>query len=112
MGGQGSTFVGSDDHAPSVDAARTAAADAGVADRGTFEVASAQTVTGGTFGLACLFDCPHDMSDPVGRFLYAASATICTPNAVARKRRGCAQGGCPGHNVRSRRCQTDVATLV
>jgi SAM-dependent methyltransferase len=61
-----STFVGSDYHAPSVDAARKAASEAGVADRVTFEVQSAQGFSGGPFDLIAVFDSLHDMGDPVG----------------------------------------------
>jgi SAM-dependent methyltransferase len=59
-----STFVGFDYHQASIEAARKAAADAGVADRCTFEVASA-TDYPGTYDLVCHFDCLHDMGDPV-----------------------------------------------
>jgi 2-polyprenyl-3-methyl-5-hydroxy-6-metoxy-1,4-benzoquinol methylase len=59
-----SEFVGSDYHAPSIEMARKAAADAGVANC-AFEVASAKEYTG-TFELVCHFDCLHDMGDPVG----------------------------------------------
>jgi SAM-dependent methyltransferase len=61
-----STFVGWDYHAESVEHARKAAADAGVADRVRFEVGSAKDVTGGPYDLVALFDCLHDMGDPVG----------------------------------------------
>jgi 2-polyprenyl-3-methyl-5-hydroxy-6-metoxy-1,4-benzoquinol methylase len=61
-----STFVGTDYHGPSVDAARKAASEAGVADRATFEKQSAQELTGGPYDLVCLFDCLHDMGDPLG----------------------------------------------
>jgi SAM-dependent methyltransferase len=61
-----STFVGSDYHAASIEAARKAAAEAGVADRVTFDVTTSTTFTGGPFVLACLFDSLHDMGDPVG----------------------------------------------
>ncbi len=61
-----STFVGFDTHAPSIEAARRAAADAGVADRVRFEVASAQDFPGHDYGLVCVFDALHDMGDPVG----------------------------------------------
>jgi 2-polyprenyl-3-methyl-5-hydroxy-6-metoxy-1,4-benzoquinol methylase len=60
-----STVVGFDADAGSVGAARTRAADAGLADRVQFEVASATTF-GGTYDLVCFFDCLHDMGDPVG----------------------------------------------
>jgi len=60
-----SHFVGSDYHAPSIEAARKAAAEAGVTDRTTFEVQRAQDVSGGPYDLVCLFDCLHDMGDPL-----------------------------------------------
>jgi 2-polyprenyl-3-methyl-5-hydroxy-6-metoxy-1,4-benzoquinol methylase len=60
-----STVVGSDYHAASVDLARKHAAEAGVADRVTFEVATAQTFTGSGFDLVTTFDALHDMGDPV-----------------------------------------------
>jgi SAM-dependent methyltransferase len=59
-----STFVGFDYHRESIEAARKAAADAGVADRCTFEVATAADYPG-TYDLVCHFDCLHDMGDPV-----------------------------------------------
>ena len=61
-----STFVGYDYHSPSIDAARKAAAEAGVGDRVTFEVASAQDFPGTGFDVVAFFDCLHDMGDPVG----------------------------------------------
>jgi 2-polyprenyl-3-methyl-5-hydroxy-6-metoxy-1,4-benzoquinol methylase len=60
-----STFVGFDYHAPSIEAARKRAADAGVSDRATFEVAGSKDYPG-TYELVCHFDCLHDMGDPVG----------------------------------------------
>jgi SAM-dependent methyltransferase len=86
-----STFVGSDPHAPSIEAAQKAAAQAGVADRCTFEVATAQTFSGEGFDLVTTFDCLHDMGDPVGaathiRRSLAPSGTwmIVEPNAGDR----------------------------
>ena len=61
-----STFVGSDPHGPSIEAARKAAAEAGVSDRCTFEVATAETFSGDGYDLVTAFDCLHDMGDPVG----------------------------------------------
>jgi SAM-dependent methyltransferase len=60
-----STVVGFDAHDGSVDSARKRAADAGLADRVEFEVASASTFSG-TYDLVCFFDCLHDMGDPAG----------------------------------------------
>lgn len=60
-----STFVGFDYHRASIDRARERAAEAGVADRVRFEVASAKDYPG-TYDLVAFFDCLHDMGDPVG----------------------------------------------
>ncbi len=61
-----STFVGSDYHPESVETARSRAAEAGVADRVRFEVAPADAFTGDGYDLVTMFDCLHDMGDPVG----------------------------------------------
>ncbi len=61
-----STFIGFDYHAGSIDEARKRASEAGVADRVSFEVASAQSFTGTGYDLIATFDCLHDMGDPVG----------------------------------------------
>ncbi|HZM65010.1 MAG TPA: class I SAM-dependent methyltransferase [Nakamurella sp.] len=61
-----STIVGSDYHEKSIDLARKRAGDAGVTDRTTFEVASAQAFTGSGYDLVTAFDCLHDMGDPLG----------------------------------------------
>jgi SAM-dependent methyltransferase len=67
-----STFVGFDYHPPSIDTARERAAAAGVADRVRFEVASAKEYPG-SYDLVCLFDCLHDMGDPVGAARHVRS---------------------------------------
>jgi ubiquinone/menaquinone biosynthesis C-methylase UbiE len=59
-------ILGSDYHHASIDNARKRAADAGVADRARFEVASAQTFSGSGYDLVATFDCLHDMGDPAG----------------------------------------------
>lgn len=69
-----SRFFGFDFHAPSIDTARKRAVDAGVADRVTFEVASAKGYPAGAFDLICFFDCLHDMGDPVGAARHAYEA--------------------------------------
>jgi SAM-dependent methyltransferase len=61
-----STFLGIDNHEASIADARKAAAEAGVAQRTRFEVASAKELPGRGYDLVCLFDCLHDMGDPVG----------------------------------------------
>ncbi len=67
------TFVGSDYHEASVEAARRAAERAGVADRVSFEVASAKRFGGGPYDLVCVFDALHDMGDPVGAARHVRS---------------------------------------
>jgi ubiquinone/menaquinone biosynthesis C-methylase UbiE len=59
-------ILGSDYHRASIDTARKRAADAGVADRARFEVASAQTFSGTGYDLIATFDSLHDMGDPSG----------------------------------------------
>lgn len=60
-----STFHGYDYHAESIDSARKAAAEAGVSDHATFEVAFADSFPGEDYDLICTFDALHDMGDPV-----------------------------------------------
>jgi SAM-dependent methyltransferase len=61
-----STFIGSDYHEGSIETARARAEAAGVSDRVTFEVAAANAYSGSGFDLVTMFDCLHDMGDPVG----------------------------------------------
>jgi SAM-dependent methyltransferase len=60
-----SRFVGIDYHEASIATARERAAHAGVADRVSFVVAPAATYPGDGFDLVTMFDCLHDMGDPV-----------------------------------------------
>ena len=64
------TVAGFDYHPPSIDTARKRAAEVGVGDRTTFELADAKSYPG-TYDLICFFDCLHDMGDPVGIAAYA-----------------------------------------
>jgi len=61
-----SEFAGFDYHDASIEHARDAAARAGLGDRVRFEVASAKQYPGEGYDLVCMFDCLHDMGDPVG----------------------------------------------
>jgi len=61
-----SEFFGFDYHAASIERAREAAREAGVQGQITFEVASAKDYPGTGYDLVCMFDCLHDMGDPVG----------------------------------------------
>ena len=108
-----STIVGFDYHEGSIDVARKRAAEAGIADRVRFEVASAQDFPGTGYDLVCIFDALHDMGDPVAgarhirealaddgtwllvepmtaeegpvaRMFRSASVGICTPAAQAQ----------------------------
>jgi ubiquinone/menaquinone biosynthesis C-methylase UbiE len=65
---------GSDYHAGSIDLARKRAADAGVANRTAFEVASAQTFSGTGYDLVTTFDCLHDMGDPAAAAAHIRAA--------------------------------------
>ncbi len=96
-----SRFTGSDYHEESIELARKRAGDAGVADRVSFEVASASSFSGTGYDLAATFDCLHDMGDPLsaarhvrqalkpdGTWLvvepYAADETVGNMNPVGR----------------------------
>ena len=68
-----SRFVGFDYHEGSVATAREHAAREGVADRVSFEVATAKTVPARGFDLVCCFDCLHDMGDPEGAAAHLRS---------------------------------------
>jgi len=65
-----SAITGFDAHDGSIEAARKRAADAGLAERVRFEVASAATFSGSD-DLVCFLDCLHDMGDPVGACAHA-----------------------------------------
>jgi SAM-dependent methyltransferase len=68
-----SQFVGYDYHEGSIEAARAAAAAAGVEDRTRFEVAAAKSYPGSGYDLVAMFDCLHDMGDPVGAARHVLS---------------------------------------
>jgi 2-polyprenyl-3-methyl-5-hydroxy-6-metoxy-1,4-benzoquinol methylase len=61
-----SMFIGFDYHEGSIAGARKAAAEAGVDDRCSFEVASAKEYPGTDYDIVAFFDSLHDMGDPVG----------------------------------------------
>jgi len=61
-----SKFFGFDYHDKSIEAARAIAKKEGIADRVTFEVAKAKEFPGAGYDLVAVFDCLHDMGDPVG----------------------------------------------
>jgi SAM-dependent methyltransferase len=61
-----SEFVGFDYHDGSIAVAREKASDAGLDGRVSFEVATAKGYPGEGYDLVAMFDCLHDMGDPVG----------------------------------------------
>jgi SAM-dependent methyltransferase len=65
-----STFVGSDYHGGSIETARRHARDADVTARVRFETAPAAAYGGTGYDLVTMFDCLHDMGDPVGAARY------------------------------------------
>ncbi len=61
-----SKFFGFDYHDKSIEAARESARKEGVSERVTFEVSKAKEYPGGDYDFVAVFDCLHDMGDPVG----------------------------------------------
>ncbi len=61
-----SKFFGFDYHDKSIEGARESAKREGVSDRVTFEVAKAKEFPGRDYDFVAVFDCLHDMGDPVG----------------------------------------------
>ena len=61
-----SRFFGFDYHDKSIEAARESAKRQGLSDRVTFEVAKAKDFPGKDYDFVAVFDCLHDMGDPVG----------------------------------------------
>jgi SAM-dependent methyltransferase len=59
-------LVGFDYHDASIERARATAAEAGLEGRVSFEVAAAKEYPGDGYDLVAMFDCLHDMGDPVG----------------------------------------------
>ncbi len=86
-----STFAGSDYHGGSIETARERAQEAGVGDRVGFEVQPAAAYGGTGYDLVTVFDCLHDMGDPVGAARHVRSTLkpdgtwmIVEPNAGDR----------------------------
>lgn len=61
-----SKFFGFDYHDKSIEGARESARRAGVIDRTSFEVSGASGYPGQNYDLVTVFDCLHDMGDPIG----------------------------------------------
>ncbi len=69
-----SRFFGFDVHKGSIEVARQVAQEAGVADRVTFAVASADAYPARGYDLVCFFDCLHDMGRPADAARHAAQS--------------------------------------
>lgn len=69
-----SRFTGFDYHQESIALARQKAKDAGLDDRAKFEVAPAAAFPGSGYDLIAMFDCLHDMGDPVGAARHVRQA--------------------------------------
>ena len=69
-----SQFFGFDYHDKSIEAARETAQREGVGDRVTFEVAKAKEFPGGGYDFVTVFDCLHDMGDPIGAARHVRQA--------------------------------------
>jgi SAM-dependent methyltransferase len=61
-----SKFFGFDYHDKSIEGARESAQRQGLADRVVFDVAAANAYPGKDYDFVAVFDCLHDMGDPVG----------------------------------------------
>ncbi|MBL6853042.1 MAG: methyltransferase domain-containing protein [Alphaproteobacteria bacterium] len=69
-----SKFFGFDYHGPSIAAAKEAAKKAGVDKRITFQKATAKDYPEKQYDLVAMFDCLHDMGDPVGAAKHVKKA--------------------------------------
>ena len=69
-----SQFFGFDYHAPSIATAKEAAKKAGGDKRITFQKASAKDYPAKKYDLVAMFDCLHDMGDPVGAAKHVKKA--------------------------------------
>jgi len=65
-----SRFSAFDYHEKSIEGARETAMRQGLAGRVTFDVAKAKDFPGRDYDLVAMFDCLHDMGDPVGAALH------------------------------------------
>jgi SAM-dependent methyltransferase len=69
-----SRFFGFDYHDGSIAQAQRRAEEAGIAERVEFGVATAKDFPGSEYELVCMFDCLHDMGDPVGAAAHVRGA--------------------------------------
>ena len=69
-----SRFTGYDYHPESIELARQKAKPAGLQESARFEVGAAAAFPGGGYDLITMFDCLHDMGDPVGAARHVRQA--------------------------------------
>ncbi len=69
-----SQVTGFDNHGPSIQQAAKRAAEAGLTDRVSFEVAAAADFPGTDYDLVAIFDALHDMPDPLGAARHVREA--------------------------------------
>ena len=69
-----SRFFGFDYHDKSIEAARESAKREGVAERVTFDVSKAKDFPGKDYDFVAVFDCLHDMGDPIGAASHVRQA--------------------------------------
>jgi ubiquinone/menaquinone biosynthesis C-methylase UbiE len=69
-----SQFFGFDYHDKSIEGARESARREGVADRAVFNTATAKNFPGKEYDFVTVFDCLHDMGDPVGAAAHVRSS--------------------------------------
>ena len=67
-------FFGFDYHDKSIEGARDEAAKQGLSDRVTFRGGSGEGLSRGRYDLVTVFDCLHDMGDPVGAAKHVREA--------------------------------------
>ena len=86
-----STFRGFDFHQPSIEKAKKSAAEAGVADRTSFDVASVTDYPGDGYDLVLYFDALHDVGDPTAALRHslgslASDGTVAIVEPIAGER--------------------------
>jgi len=69
-----SRFFGFDYHDKSIEGARETARRGGIAERAVFDIATSKSFPGKDYDLITVFDCLHDMGDPVGAAKHVRSA--------------------------------------
>jgi len=69
-----SRFFGFDYHDKSIEGARETARREGIGERAVFDIATSKSFPGKDYDLITVFDCLHDMGDPVGAATHVRSA--------------------------------------